>query len=192
MATTSTGEIEFSSDYLPLGPEYNPSGSGIYYLFTGKLINPITGLYYFGARYFDQESGRFISDHTGMGRFQDPQSANRYVYASDNPLMYIDPSGRMITWSGNPHPVPDPNPLIVTGPGGGGGGGSSTSSGSSSSSSGPGSSVPKIDPCSFSTAGCNDQQSSTLWPNSLSSMISSWNLLIFLLRLIGTCCKASL
>ncbi|HZW56750.1 MAG TPA: RHS repeat-associated core domain-containing protein [Nitrososphaerales archaeon] len=95
LATTSTGSIQFSTDYLPFGPEYNPSGSGIYYLFTGKLINPLTGLYYFGARYYDPESGRFISEDSNPGNVKDPMSEDRYVYARDYPLSLVDPSGHM-------------------------------------------------------------------------------------------------
>ncbi len=54
--------------------------------FTGKPIDS-TGLYYYGARFYDPEIGRFIS--------VDPirDGLNWYVYASNNPLRYVDPTG---------------------------------------------------------------------------------------------------
>ena len=40
--------------------------------------------------------GRFVSEDRYMGALADPLSQNRYVYASDNPLRYADPTGRMV------------------------------------------------------------------------------------------------
>ena len=55
--------------------------------FTGKKLDPVTGLYYFNQRYYDPELGRFLSN--------DPkhQSMNPYMYCSNSPLMYVDPDG---------------------------------------------------------------------------------------------------
>ncbi len=55
--------------------------------FTGKPIDS-TGLYYFGARFYDPTIGRFITmDPAKDGR-------NWYVYCNNNPLMYVDPDGK--------------------------------------------------------------------------------------------------
>ncbi len=53
------------------------------------------GLDYFGARYFSGAQGRFTSPDPflGSGRAEEPQSWNRYVYAGNNPLRFIDPTG---------------------------------------------------------------------------------------------------
>ncbi len=62
--------------------------------FTGKELDDDTQLYYYGARYYDPALGRFISADDRMGG--DPerhQSLNRYAYASNNPIIYNDPSG---------------------------------------------------------------------------------------------------
>jgi RHS repeat-associated protein len=52
-----------------------------------------TGLYYYGARYYGPEIGRFISPDTMVSNPTNPQSLNRYSYCLNNPLKYIDPSG---------------------------------------------------------------------------------------------------
>ncbi len=52
-----------------------------------------TGLYYYGARYYDATIGRFISLDTLVPSTLNPQSLNRYSYCLNNPLKYVDPSG---------------------------------------------------------------------------------------------------
>ena len=61
-------------------------------LFTGQRYDD-TGLYYYGARYYDPEIGRFISADTIVPDPMNPQSFNRYSYCLNNPLKYMDPSG---------------------------------------------------------------------------------------------------
>ena len=61
-------------------------------LFTGQRLDG-TGLYYYGARYYDPTIGRFISADTIVPGFANPQSLNRYSYCLNNPLKYTDPSG---------------------------------------------------------------------------------------------------
>ena len=54
-----------------------------------------TGLYYYGARYYDPEIGRFITADTIIQSPYDPQTFNRYTYCRNNPLKYIDPTGHI-------------------------------------------------------------------------------------------------
>jgi RHS repeat-associated protein len=63
--------------------------------FTGKRLDE-TGLYYYGARYYDANIGRFISADTMITDFTNPQTLNRYSYCLNNPLKYTDPSGHGI------------------------------------------------------------------------------------------------
>jgi len=58
-----------------------------------------TGLDYFGARYFGSPQGRFTSPDPLMAsaHASDPQSWNRYAYAVNNPLRYIDPTGMEVS-----------------------------------------------------------------------------------------------
>jgi len=58
-------------------------------LFSGKRYDSATGLHYFGARYYDASSGRFIS-RDPMGYIDGP---NDYILAMNNPLLWIDPWG---------------------------------------------------------------------------------------------------
>ncbi|MFC1953475.1 RHS repeat-associated core domain-containing protein, partial [Chloroflexota bacterium] len=61
-------------------------------LFTGQRLDG-TGLYYYNARYYDPEIGRFISPDTIIPNPANPQSFNRYSYVLNNPLRYTDPTG---------------------------------------------------------------------------------------------------
>ena len=56
-----------------------------------------TGLYYLNSRYYDPEVGRFISPDDIS--YLDPDSINGlnlYVYCSNNPVMYYDPTGHWL------------------------------------------------------------------------------------------------
>jgi RHS repeat-associated protein len=63
--------------------------------FTGQRLDS-TGLYYYNARYYDPQIGRFISPDTIIPNPANPQSFNRYNYCLNNPLKYVDPSGRKV------------------------------------------------------------------------------------------------
>lgn len=61
--------------------------------FTGKEYEA-SGIYYFGARYYDPTLGRFLTpDPLGKFAKNDPRTINPFVYCSNNPLKYIDPDG---------------------------------------------------------------------------------------------------
>jgi RHS repeat-associated protein len=92
-ATTSTeayfpfGTTRTSTGTLPTDKE-----------FTGQRLDS-TGLYYYGARYYDPSIGRFISADTIVPNPANPQSLNRYSYCLNNPLKYVDPTGHY-NWYG--------------------------------------------------------------------------------------------
>jgi RHS repeat-associated protein len=67
--------------------------------FTGQRLDD-TGLYYYGARYYDPTIGRFISPDSIIQNPANPQTFNRYTYALNNPLRYIDPSGNIVEING--------------------------------------------------------------------------------------------
>ncbi len=66
--------------------------------YRGYFFDTETGLYFLKARYYDPETGRFISqDDT---QFLDPNTVNGlnlYAYCGNNPVMNVDPSGRSFT-----------------------------------------------------------------------------------------------
>ena len=95
LVTDSNGNKVFSSNYQPYGVDSGISGSEEF-RYTGKPSDSTTGLYYFGARYYDPSIGRFITEDTAAASYSDPQSLNRYVYCRNNPHKYVDPDGRAI------------------------------------------------------------------------------------------------
>jgi RHS repeat-associated protein len=62
----------------------------------GKERQAITGLDYFGARYFSGAQGRFTSVDPAFESeiLEYPQTWNRYSYVYNNPLRFTDPDGR--------------------------------------------------------------------------------------------------
>ena len=60
---------------------------------TTAFIDKSTSLYYYGARYYDPELGRFTQADTIVPDPEDPQAFNRYGYARGNPIRYTDPTG---------------------------------------------------------------------------------------------------
>ncbi|WP_291782247.1 RHS repeat-associated core domain-containing protein [Luteibacter sp.] len=86
------GEILTRSDRRPYGEQVmgiTQSGPG----FTGHVEDPDSGLIYMQARYYDPLAGRFISPDPLRPGPSLTFKFNRYVYAANNPLTYLDPSG---------------------------------------------------------------------------------------------------
>jgi len=98
--TNKNGDLIQHTEYTPYG-EFSPSASVTdervtQYLFTGKLLDTSTNLYYYGARYYDPELGRFTQADTIVPDPGNPQAFNRYAYTENNPINYTDPTGH---WS---------------------------------------------------------------------------------------------
>ena len=93
--TDKNGNLLQHTEYTPYGEIYEPASIGDVtdYLFTGKLLDTSTDLYYFGARYYDPELGRFTQADTLVVHPHDPQDFNRYAYCRNNPINLVDPSG---------------------------------------------------------------------------------------------------
>jgi RHS repeat-associated protein len=70
--------------------------------FTGKEIDPETGLYYYGARYYDPRTqqwqtpdpivGSYLNGGPNQGVYN-PVNLALYTYGNNNPVRYTDPSG---------------------------------------------------------------------------------------------------
>ena len=63
------------------------------YQYNAESTDAITGLQYLRARYYDSETGRFISQDTYRGEITNPLSRNLYLYTNNDPVNYVDPSG---------------------------------------------------------------------------------------------------
>jgi len=69
--------------------------------FTGKERDSESGLDYFGARYYGSALGRWTSPDklnlTSARLLSPTNTLNKYAYAANNPLKFIDPDGRDVT-----------------------------------------------------------------------------------------------
>ena len=95
LETTSGVTVKFSSNYVPYGQNYQVSGKEEF-MYAGRPYNSATGLYYEGARYYDPETGRFITEDSHNGTKTDPISQDKYIYGGDNPMRYVDPTGHSL------------------------------------------------------------------------------------------------
>ena len=99
-ATNESGSKVFSWVGYPFGKDYATTGS-LYndFRFAGnKLDVGRSGLYYFGARFYMPEIGRFLTPDPIVGarglNLREPISMSFYNYCKDNPIKYVDPNGR--------------------------------------------------------------------------------------------------
>lgn len=67
-----------------------PHGPG----YTGRVNDPDTALVYMQARYCDPETGRFLSVDPAKVSAGDTFGFNRYAYANNSSLRFVDPNGR--------------------------------------------------------------------------------------------------
>jgi RHS repeat-associated protein len=99
--TDSSGNIKSDSDYYPWGGELEfIANDSNHYKFTGKERDTETNLDYFGARYYANVLGRFITPDWAAkatavpyGDFADPQSLNLYSYVRNLPSTRLDLDG---------------------------------------------------------------------------------------------------
>jgi RHS repeat-associated protein len=68
------------------------------YLFTGEQFDNEIGLNYNRARYYDPNTGRFISRDPFDGFNDIPLTLHDYLYAGANPIINIDPSGNFVEY----------------------------------------------------------------------------------------------
>ena len=81
------------TEYAPFGTLTSGSLPESAVGFTGQRLDESTGLYFYNSRYYDPSLGRFIQADYLIPSFEDPQSLNRYAYARNNPVRFIDPTG---------------------------------------------------------------------------------------------------
>jgi RHS repeat-associated protein len=99
--TNATGTIIEDEDYYPWGGELQfINNDSNHYKFTGKERDSETGLDYFGARYYSNPLGRWLTpDWSAMpvpvpyADLTDPQTFNQYAYTRDIPTSTTDADG---------------------------------------------------------------------------------------------------
>ena len=97
VVTDDRGVAVARHDYRPYGEPVDWTGpNGAPELrngFNGQRYDDETNLYYFGARYYDPEIGRFLTADTQVPDPMNPKVLHRYAFAGDNPIRYVDPTG---------------------------------------------------------------------------------------------------
>jgi RHS repeat-associated protein len=101
IVTDAQGNIKNESDFYPWGGELQfLANDSNHYKFTGKERDSETGLDYFGARYYSNGLGRFITPDWGSkpttvpyAHFGNPQTLNLYSYVKNNPTTLGDLDG---------------------------------------------------------------------------------------------------
>jgi RHS repeat-associated protein len=84
-------------DYDAFGNLIHSTGTTLNnYLFAGEQFDPDLNLYYNRARYLRTSTGRFWNMDTEEGNDQDPLSVHKYLYAEDDAVNNLDPSGNEI------------------------------------------------------------------------------------------------
>jgi len=119
--TDYEGGIYEHIEYTPYGESWIEKSSDLFdmlpYKFTAKELDDETALYYYGARYLDPRTSRWISADPGLesyvplapvddeakkhnkalpgeGGVFNPINLNLYHYAGNNPVKYSDPDGK--------------------------------------------------------------------------------------------------
>jgi RHS repeat-associated protein len=107
--TNAKGNVHQHLEYMPFGETFVAQSSGsqlLSYGFTGKELDIETGLYYFGARYYDPKTSVWLSIDPLWFKYP---SWSPYNYAFHNPVGIIDPDGREgVVVTGNHEGKPEP------------------------------------------------------------------------------------
>jgi RHS repeat-associated protein len=74
---------------------FDPNAASTKLLYSGQLWDTANAGYDNRFRVYDPTSGRFTSLDDWQGRYDDPESLDKYLYTGADPVSGIDPSGHM-------------------------------------------------------------------------------------------------
>ncbi|MBN2006736.1 MAG: RHS repeat-associated core domain-containing protein [Anaerolineae bacterium] len=94
--TDAAGNVTSNSLFDPFGRLVQHQGAYDRFGFTGEWSGA-TGRQYLRARWYNPESGRFTQVDPFAGVLEVPGTQHPYAYGLNNPLSYVDPSGRVVT-----------------------------------------------------------------------------------------------
>ena len=111
--TNLDGEVVQHIEYVPFGEVFIEERNSIWntpYLFNAKEFDEETGLYYYGARYYDPRLSLWMSvdpisnydplnsenylDGEHNGGIYNYANLNSYIYCYQNPVKLVDPNGK--------------------------------------------------------------------------------------------------
>jgi RHS repeat-associated protein len=94
LLTNTAGAVTDTFDYDAFGNLINRTGTTPNdYLYTGEQFDSNLGFYYLRARYMNPSNGRFFTMDSYEGDAYDPLTLHKYLYAGNDPVNMIDPSG---------------------------------------------------------------------------------------------------
>jgi RHS repeat-associated protein len=103
VVTDDAGSVVERTEFYPFGRLRHEQRDSFHsaYKFTGKERDKESGLFYYGARYYEPVVGKFVGadpagsdlDHLQENILPYPQRLNVYAYVANNPFKYIDPDG---------------------------------------------------------------------------------------------------
>lgn len=97
MEADASGHTVKTIDYRPYGSQVmGAPAQGVGY--TGHVEDIDTSLVYMQARYYDASIGRFLSVDAKAVEAGSVFAFNRFAYARNNALSYVDPDGRDALW----------------------------------------------------------------------------------------------
>ena len=95
--TDKKGEFYEHTEYTSSGESWvNEKVTGnanLPFKYTGKEMDAETGLYYYGARYYDARTSRFISADDRFDDLYSSAGLNIFSYCHNNPINMVDPDG---------------------------------------------------------------------------------------------------
>ncbi|MDI6699579.1 MAG: DUF5675 family protein, partial [Candidatus Saccharicenans sp.] len=103
VVTDDNGNVVYAAMHDPYGGVHHTWANAFNpeLKFSGKEQDTESGLYYFGARYYDPTLYRFLSPDpvipTGPALYN-PQRWNLYGYCLGNPICFVDPKGQNATY----------------------------------------------------------------------------------------------
>ena len=112
------GEVVQHIEYVPFGEVFLEEKNAKWntpYLFNAKELDKESGMYYYGARYYDPKTSVWISvdplavynpvmesqfyyDGDHNGGMYNSGNLNTYGYCYQNPILYVDPNGKQVEW----------------------------------------------------------------------------------------------
>ena len=96
--TNLEGEVVQHIEYVPFGEVFIEERNNVWntpYLFNAKEFDEETGMYYYGARYYDPRLSLWMSTDSKEEKMP---AVNSYCYVFNNPVVYLDPSGEFPWW----------------------------------------------------------------------------------------------
>jgi RHS repeat-associated protein len=94
VVTNDSGLVVTSHEYLPFGEDWITEGDTKNApKYNSQELDKESGYYFYNARHYDPEIGRFVTPDTVIDGELSTQGWNRFAYVHNNPIRYKDPTG---------------------------------------------------------------------------------------------------